>query len=376
LHRGECPLWANFRRTHSQQRADHLEIGHGLAGDGVIFFVRLQAERMASGIGRRQFIGALGGAAATWPLAARAQQSEKVPRIGLLSPFSSSDAGPWYKAFLQGLRDLGWVYGKTILIEYRYADGRNDRLPELVADLIRLKVDIIVTSVTGDSLAAKNATKEIPIVMAAAGDPVATGIVESLARPGGNVTGLSQMTPDVTGKRLELLKEIAPNISSIAVLFNPEDPISVIGRDEIKPSARKLGIEVQPLEVRNGSELEKALNETIRTRVTALAMMPNPVFVTSLKKIANFALQNKLPSMFHLREFADVGGLLSYGVDRSDLYRRAAGYVDKILKGTVPADLPIEQPTKFELVINLKTAKALDLTVPQIIRMTADEVIE
>jgi putative tryptophan/tyrosine transport system substrate-binding protein len=325
---------------------------------------------------RRAFITLLGGAAAGWPLAARAQQPSKIPHIGLLSPFSPSDAALWNQAFLRGLRDLGWVDGKSIIIEYRYAEGQNDRLPGLVADLIRLKVDIIVTAVTNDTLVAKNATREIPIVMAAAGDPVATGIVESLARPGGNITGLSQMNPDLTGKRLALLKEIAPNVSSVAVLLNPDDPISALGLNEIRLPARQLGVEVHALEVRSTADLDQALHAAAAARAGALAIMPNPVFVTNLKRIADFALQNKLPSMFHLREFADDGGLVSYGVDRSDLYRRAATFVDKILKGAKPADLPIEQPTKFDLAINLKTAKALGLTVPPLLLATADEVIE
>ncbi len=324
---------------------------------------------------RREFISLLGGAAA-WPLAARAQQAGKVPRIGLLSPFSHSDTALWHRAFLEGLRDLGWVEGKTILIEYRYAEGRNDRLPELVADLVRLKVDIIVTAVTNDALAAKDATREIPIVMVAAGDPVATGIVESLARPGGNITGLSQMNPELIGKRLELLKEIVPELSSVAVLWNPEDPISILGWKEIQLPARKLEVEAHSLEVRSPGDLDKALDEAARTRAGALVIMPNPVFVTNLKRIADFAARNRLPSIFHLREFANDGGLVSYGVDRSDLFRRAATYVDKILKGAKPENLPIEQPTKFELVINLKTAKALGLTVPPSLLARADEVIE
>jgi putative tryptophan/tyrosine transport system substrate-binding protein len=331
---------------------------------------------MTIDIGRREFLVAFGGVAVAWPLAARAQQPNKIPRIGLLSPFSPSDTVLWDRAFLQGLRDLGWVDGNSIRVERRYAEGKNDRLAELVTDLVRLQVDVIVTSVSNDSLAAKNATREIPIVMAAAGDPVAIGIVESLSRPGGNITGLSQMTPDLAGKRLELLKEIAPNVASVTVLFNPDDPISTLGLNEIRPSARKLAVEVHASEVRNPIDLDKALHAAAMARVGALAIMPNPVFVTNLNQIADFALQNKLPSMFHLREFANDGGLLSYGVDRSDLYRRAATFVDKILKGAKPADLPIEQPTKFDLVINLKTAKALGLTVPTALLATADEVIE
>jgi putative ABC transport system substrate-binding protein len=324
---------------------------------------------------RREFITLVAGAAA-WPLVARAQQAAKIPRVGLLSPFAPADTAPWHQAFLRGLSDLGWVDGKNIAIEYRYSDGRNDRLPELIGDLVRLKVDIIVTAVTNDTLAAKNAAGGIPIVMAAAGDPVATGIVASLARPGGNITGLSQMNPELNGKRLELLKEIAPYISSLAVFLNPEDPISALGQNEIELPARKMKIEVHSFEVRNTLDLDKALQEATKARVDALAIMPNPVFVTNLKLIADFAIQNRVPSVFHLREYAKAGGLVSYGVDRADLFRRAATFVDKILKGANPADLPIEQPTKFELTINLKTAKALGLTVPPKLLLTADEVIE
>jgi putative ABC transport system substrate-binding protein len=317
----------------------------------------------------------IGGATVTWPLAARGQPT-KLPVIGLVSPFSRSDTTAWYRAFRQGLRDLGWIEGRSISIEYRYADGSSDRLPELIADLVQRKVDVIVTAVTNDALAAKAASREIPIVMAAAGDPVATGIVASLAHPGGNITGLSQMNPDLVGKRLELIKEIVPNPSPMAVLWNPDDPISRLTHDETQAPARKLGIEVHSFPVRDTVELDWALVESAKRRAAAIAMMPNPVFVTNLKRIADFAARNSLPSMFHLREFADAGGLLSYGVDRSDLFRRAASYVDKILKGAKPADLPIEQPTKFELVVNLKTAEALGLTVPATLLATADEVIE
>ena len=324
---------------------------------------------------RRDLIKGIAGSTLSWPLAAVAQIA-KVRQIGLLSPFARSDAAPWNQALLKGLRDLGWIDGKNIAFEYRYSEGNNDRLPALIADLVRLKVDIIVTSVTNDTLAAKNATTEIPIVMAAAGDPVATGIVGSLARPGGNITGLSQMNPDLTAKRLELLKEIAPGISFMAVLLNPEDPISTLGWKETQRAANGLGIGVQAMEIRSTSDLERNFSVVAAAHFNALAMMPNPVFVTNLKSIAGFAIQNRLPSMFHLREFVDVGGLVSYGVDRPDLYRRAATYVDKILKGASPADLPIEQPTKFDLAINVKTAKALGLTVPPSLRVLADEVIE
>jgi putative ABC transport system substrate-binding protein len=325
---------------------------------------------------RREFITFLGGAMACWPVAVPAQQPTRIPRIGLLSPFTPEDTAPWHRALLRGLSDLGWVDGKNVVIEYRYSEGRNDRLPGLIADLVGRKVDIIVTAVTNDTLEAKKGAGGIPIVMAAAGDPVATGIVASLARPGGNVTGLSQMNLELNGKRLELLKEIAPNIASLAVLLNSDDPISKLGLSEIELSARKMKIDAHSFDVHNNDELGKALQDSIKLRADALAIMPNPVFVTNLKQIADFALQNRLPSMFHLREYAKVGGLVSYGVDRNDLFRRAAAFVDKILKGAKPTDLPIEQPTKFELTINLKTARALGLTVPPKLLLTADEVIE
>jgi putative tryptophan/tyrosine transport system substrate-binding protein len=325
---------------------------------------------------RREIITVFGCAVAGWSGAARSQQATKMPRIGLLSPFAESDTVTWHQAFVRGLQALGWTDGKTIAIEYRYAEGRNDRLPALIAELQRLKVDVIVTSVTNDTLEAKRAASDIPIVMAAAGDPVATGIVQSLARPGGNVTGLSQMNVDLSGKRLELLKTIAPRVSSVAVLLNPEDPISMLGRNEFQASAQKLGMNVRSWDVRNTNELDQSLRDAVGARVDALAIMPNPVFVINLKRIADFALAERLPSMFHLREFVAVGGLMSYGVDRNDLFRRAAGYVDKILKGARPADLPIEQPTKFELAVNLRTAKTLGLAMPASLLATADEVIE
>ena len=324
---------------------------------------------------RREFIVLVAGAT-VWNHAARGQQAASVRRIGLLSPFSPTDALRWNKALLRGLRDVGWVDGKNLTIEYRYAEGKKERLPAMVTDLIRQKVDIIVTTVTVDTLAAKNATAEIPIVMVAVGDPVAVGIVKSLARPGGNITGLSQMTPDLSGKRLELLKEIVPNASAVAGLFDPEDQLSILDWKEARRSAQTLGIEFHSLEVRSTGDLDKVLNEAAKSRVDALVLMPAPVLVENLKRIADFALQNRLPTTFHLREFADVGGLISYGVDRSELFRRAATYVDKILKGASPADLPIEQPTKFELVINLRTAKALGLAIPPNLLGIADEIIE
>ena len=311
-----------------------------------------------------------------WALpVADAQQPAKSPRIGLLSPFSPSDTALWHQAFRQGLRDLGWVEGKNISIEYRYAEGRSDRLPGLAADLVRLKVDIIVASTGTDGLVAKNATRAIPIVIASAGDPVGGGLVESLARPGGNITGLSQIAPEMAGKRLELLKEIVPKLSRVAVLWNPEGPISTLTWEEIELPARQLGIQLHSLEVRAPGDFARAFENATRARAGALIIMPGPVFLTNLKRIADFAAKSHLPSIFHIREFADSGGLVAYGADRSDMFRRAATYVDKILKGAKPADLPVEQPTKFELVINLKTAKALGLQIPPSVLVRADTVL-
>ena len=309
------------------------------------------------------------------PLAADAQQPVKVPRLGLLSPFSPSDTARWHKAFRQGLHDLGWVEGENISIEYRYAEGRSDRLPALAADLVRLTVDIIVAAVTPDALAAQHATKTIPIVMASPGDPVASGLVESLARPGGNITGLSQIAPELAGKRLELLNDIVPTLSRVAVLWDPQDQGSALSWSEIQLPARQLGVQLHALEVRSANDLDHAFDKATRARAGALAIMPSPVFVTNLKRLADLAARSRLPSIFHLREFVDAGGLMAYGPDRSDLFRRAATYVDKILKGTNPADIPVEQPMKFELVINLKTAQALGLTIPPLLLFQATEVI-
>jgi len=324
---------------------------------------------------RRDFLAAIAGTAVGWPRVAFAEQLA-MPVVGVLSPFSEVTSRPWHGAFLRGLRDLGWIVGKNIAVEYRYADGKGDRVPDLIADLVRLRVNVILTAVTNDSLAAKNATGSIPIVMAAPGDPVATGIVASLGHPGGNVTGLSQMTPDITGKRLEFLKELAPELSVIAVLFNPDDPISVFGVSELDQASRRLSVALRSFGVRTNADLDRALDAVATSGANGLAILPHPIFVTNLKRLADFALQRRLPSMFHLSEFVVLGGLLSYGVDRSDLYRRAASYVDKILKGANAGELPIEQPTKFDLAINVKTAGALGLKVPQALIATADEVIE
>ena len=322
-------------------------------------------------------------AGAAWPVLAwtgraRAQTPPKVRHIGLLSPSSPSDARPWLQALLQGLRELGWVEGKNISIEYRYAEGKSDRLPDLAAELVGLKVEIIVTSFTPDALAAKNATSTTPVavVMAAAGDPVASGLVGSLARPGGNVTGLSQMTLQLAGKRLELLKEMVPKLSRVAVLWNPRNVASTHAWKDIQLPARQLGLQLHSLEVRNPGDFDKAFEDTTRARAGALAVMPDQLFTANMKRIVEFTAKVRLPSIFQGSEFADAGGLATYGPDRTDMHRRAAAYIDKILKGAKPADLPVEQPTRFEMVINLKTAKALGITIPPSVMVRATRVIE
>ncbi len=332
--------------------------------------------RLGVPMSKKVFGLALGAMLLALSFSADAQQPAKIPRIGLLSPFSPSATAGWHQAFRQGLRDLGWVEGKNISIEYRYAEGKSDRLPDLAADLVRLKVDIIVASVNTDALAAKNATRAIPIVVASAGDPVAIGLVESLARPGGNITGLSQISPELAGKRLELLKEIVPKLSRVAVLWNPKGTTSPLAWKEIQLPARELGVQLHSLEVQSPNEFEKAFQEATRARAGALAIMPDPLFAGNLKRIAELAAKSRLPSIFHLSEFVESGGLVAYGPDRSDQFRRAATYVDKILKGTKPADLPVEQPMKFEFVINLKTAKQIGLTIPPEVLFRATKVIK
>ena len=325
---------------------------------------------------RRALLLAGGASFVSWPLASYAQQPTRIARIGLLSPYSPSTSPVWNESFRQGLRDLGWIEGRNITIEYRYAEGRLERLPDLAADLVRLKVDAIVTSVTPDAIAAKKATSAIPIIMASPADPVASGLVESLARPGGNVTGLSQIGSELSGKRLELLKEIVPKLSRLAVLWNPQGPASILYWKELQAPARQLGLSLHPLDVRSPDELDKALEDGVRTRATALLVLPDPAITTNLKRIAEFAIRNRQPSLYHLTEFVEAGGLVTYGVDRADLFRRAAAFVDKILKGAKPGELPVEQATKFELAVNLKTARALGISIPQSLLLRANKVIE
>ena len=309
----------------------------------------------------------------TAPLAADAQQGAKVPRIGFLSPSAPSFPS---EAFRRGLRDLGYVENQNIVIEYRWAEGQYDRLPDFAAELVRLKVDVIVAVVTQASLAAKNATRTIPIVMVGVSDPVGSGLVATLARPGANITGTSSMTAEVVGKSLELLKEAVPKVSRVAVLWNPANPVfqaQMLRETEV--AARALGVQLQILEARGPDELERAFAAMTRERASALLVLGDPTFFLHRARIADLAAKSRLPAMYGFKEFVDAGGLMAYGAHLPDLFRRAATYVDKILKGAKPADLPVEQPTHFELVISLKTAKALGLTIPQSVLIRADQVI-
>jgi putative ABC transport system substrate-binding protein len=324
---------------------------------------------------RREFITLLGGAAA-WPLAARAQQARKTHTIGYLSPAVSVFQGNFGPYFFNALQELGWIEGQNIAIERRYAENRLERLPELASELVRLNVEVIVAAGTLGPLAAKRATSTIPIVMTAAGDPLASGLVASLAHPGGNVTGSSLMVPDIAGKRLELLREIMPRLINVAVLWNAANPYPAIVFKETLTAAQRLGIEVQSLEVRSPDDFDGAFEQARRQRPDALIEVEDPLTNSLHKRIVEFAAAEQLPSLHGIREEVEAGGLISYGTSIPDLFRRAAGYVDKILKGAKPADLPVQQPTKFELAINLKTARALGLQVPDKLLALADEVIE
>jgi putative ABC transport system substrate-binding protein len=311
-------------------------------------------------------------------LSGEAQQVARLPRIGLLYPTSPDDprVPRLSQAFLQGLRELGYVDGQNITLEYRWAEGQYDRLPGLAAELVRLKVDMIVAAGPPSIQAAKQATATIPIVMSSVGDPVATGFVASLARPGANITGISLMAPDLVGKQMELLKEIGPKISRVAALRNPDNATSAPLLRRAQDAARALGIRLQSLEARNPSEIDSAFAAISAERAGAVIVLGDTVFLDQRTRIADHAVRRRLPTVFAYSEFVEGGGLLSYGPSLADGYRLAATYVDKILKGAKPADLPIGQPTTFELMINLKTAKTLGLTIPQAILQRADRVIQ
>ena len=324
---------------------------------------------------RREFITLLGGAAAAWPFAARAQQPGKLPTVGLLVGTTLLVESPRVAAFVQRLRELGWIEGRTVAIEIRYADGRTERLVEIAAEFVRLKVDVIFTQGTASVIAAKQAAAVIPIVFAAVADPVSTGLVASLPRPGGNVTGLSNQLVDLVGKRIEMLREVLPGLRTLAIMANVGNPGSLLEMGEVSSIARTLGFEVVTLEIRRGEDIAPAF-EALKGRADALYVCVDPLLNTNRIRINTLAQSARLPTMYGLREYVEAGGLVSYGPNIVNQYRRAADYVDKILRGARPADLPVEQPTKFDLVINLTTAKALSLTVPPSLLALADEVIE
>ena len=324
---------------------------------------------------RRAFITLLGSAAAAWPLAARVQQLGKLATIGCLVPGTPSSHGQWFAVFVQRLRELGWIEGRTVAVEYRWAEGRSERFAEIAAEFVQRKVDVIVTASTTGVLAAKQATSVIPIVFAATGDPVGAGLVASLAQPGGNATGLSLQQTETVGKRLELLREVVPGLGRLAVLANVGNPTVVLDMGEVQAIARTLGLEVVTLEIRRGEDIVPAF-DALNGRAQALYVVVDPLVGTHQFRINTLVLAARLPTMHTQRQSVEVGGLMSYGANFPDLFRRAADYVDKVLRGAKPADLPVEQPTKFDLVINLTTAKALGLEIPPTLLTRADEVIE
>ena len=303
------------------------------------------------------------------------ERTKKVPKIGVLRPVSSHD---WLsEAFRQGLRQVGYIEGRNISIEYRFSAGKQDRLSDLAADLVRTGVDVVVVSSTPATRAAQDATKSVPIIFVAVSDPVASGVVESLARPGGNVTGLTtEPTPELSGKRLELLKEVLPRVSEVAILYNPANPASAIVLKDTHKAAQKLGLQLRLLPVRDLKEIESALEPAIRTGTTALAVLVDPLFILHRKRILELVSQSAWPAIYPWKEFVDAGGLMSYGPNFPDLWRRAAFYVDKVLKGAKPAELPVERPMRTEFVINVKAAKEIALTIPNHVLQRADTIIK
>jgi putative tryptophan/tyrosine transport system substrate-binding protein len=324
---------------------------------------------------RRDFITGIAGSAAAWPLAAHAQRPGKLPTIGYLGSGTAATQGQWTAALMSRLRDLGWIEGRTIAIEYRWAEGRSERFADIAAELVQHKVDVIVTTGTPPVLAAKQATSVIPIVFPLAGDPVGNGLVASLARPGGNVTGLSIQTTDLGNKRLELLREALPSLGRLAVMANIGNASAAFEMAEVSKTAKTLGIEIVAVEIRRAEDIALAF-ETLKARAEALYVCGDPLVTTNRIRINTLALSARLPTMHGSREDVDAGGMMSYGPNFPAMFRRAADLVDKILRGTKAADIPVEQPTTFDLVINLITAKALGLNVPPTLLARADEVIE
>jgi putative ABC transport system substrate-binding protein len=327
---------------------------------------------------RRTFMAMLTGGIVVAPFAAEAQQSAKIARIGYLA-LNRAASPHLAEAFLQGLRDLGYVEGRNVVVDYRDAEGKSERLPALAAELVALKVDVILAGGTPQALAAKQVTRTIPIVLAAVADPVASGLVTSLAWPGGNVTGLSLLAPDLVGKCLEQLTQAVPGVSRVAVLWQPGALGERTEKDMLKAAevaARALGVRLQVVEARGPADVDRAFSDMTRARAGALTVLTSTMFISERRRLVDLAAKNRLPAVYAQREFVDAGGLMAYGPSVSVLFRRAATYVDKILKGAKPGDLPVEQPTKFEMVINIKTAKALGLTIPQSLLQRADEVIQ
>jgi putative ABC transport system substrate-binding protein len=327
-------------------------------------------------LNRRAFLSALPLAMLALPLAVGAQQAGKVYRIAFLGASSPAlESGP-IAAFRQGLRELGYIEGQNIAIEYRWAEGQYDRYPAFVAEAVALKVDVIVTEGTPAAIAARDGTRTVPIVMAVIGDPVAAGVVSSVARPGGNITGSSSMSPEIDAKRLELLKELVPGVSRIAVLWNPANPNNRARIPTMQAAAKSLRLTLELVGAGDSEQLEKGFGAIVSARSQALIMESDLALLARRERIVDFATKRRLPGLYAYREFVEAGGLASYAPSYPAMFRRAATYVDKILKGAKPADLPVEQPTRFELVINLKTAKALRLTIPQSVLGRADEVIQ
>ena len=323
---------------------------------------------------RRAFIAGLGGAAAAWPVVALGQQPGKVPTIGFLGPASASAMRPWAAAFVQRLVELGWNEGRTVAVEYRWAEGHGERFPEVAAEFVRLKVDVIVT--TGSAVPAfKQATSVIPIVFAIANDPVGSGLVESLSRPGGNVTGLSIQATDLAGKRLEILREAIPGLSRLATLGDAANSVTASEVGQVQEAARALGLEIVRSEIRRAEDIAPAI-EALKGRADALYVQSDPLMNTNRMRISILALGARLPTLSGIRDYVEAGGLMSYGPNFPDIFRRTGDYVDRILRGAKPADLPIQQPTKFDLVVNQTTAKALGLRLPESFLLRADEVIE
>jgi putative ABC transport system substrate-binding protein len=324
---------------------------------------------------RREFTTLLAGAVAAWPMAARAQQTAKIPTIGFLGPLTQVSMSEWTAAFVRRLGELGWIEGRTVAIEYRWGEGRNDHLAEITAEFVRLKVDVIVTGGTAAVLAAKQATSVIPIVFATAGDPVGLGLVASLARPGGNVTGLSNQSADLPGKRIGLLRDLIPGLHRLAIIANAGSLIGALEMREVQTVARALGLVPVPMEIRRAEDIATAF-EANKGSADALYVVTDPLVNTNRVQINSLALSARLPTMHADRAYVKASGLMSYGPNFPDMFQRAGDYVDKILRGAKPADLPVEQPTKFDLVFNLKTAKALGLNIPPTLLAVTDEVIE